>query len=188
MGFLDKAKELAQSAGETLEVATKITKEKAVAAKCATGFHAGDWKNIEGKPLCYFKKTCPDCYKELEKWEHKFEYVGYERENDCSFLQKCCYCQAEKREIRHKYAINNSTCEGAKLCTRCNYEEKLYFHKYEESAENPNILECSKCGVRKAREIAIREMQTSAGEAIKLGISLYVKELKKFTSSPPQNS
>ena len=28
MGFLDKAKELAQSAGETLEVATKITKEK----------------------------------------------------------------------------------------------------------------------------------------------------------------
>ncbi len=30
MGFLDKAKELAQSAGETLEVATKITKEKTI--------------------------------------------------------------------------------------------------------------------------------------------------------------
>ena len=32
MGFLDKAKELTQSAGETLEAAAKITKEKAVAA------------------------------------------------------------------------------------------------------------------------------------------------------------
>ncbi|WP_273213012.1 hypothetical protein [Helicobacter rodentium] len=173
MGFLDKAKELAQSAGETLEAAAKITKEKAVAAKCATGFHAGDWKNIEGKPLCYFQKTCPDCYKELEKWEHKFEDGEYARDGSCEYIEKCNHCGKLQHSIKHIYKIHRTQnyCVSTKQCSRCGKEITIYSHRYERLTNEQ--VQCCICGEIKSKDEAIKQMQDSTKEQLETTISFF---------------
>ena len=49
MGFFDKVKSVAMK------------------AKCGAGIHGGDYHNVEGKPKCYFEKTCPDCKEIIKK-------------------------------------------------------------------------------------------------------------------------
>ena len=42
-------------------------KSIAIKAKCTVGWHEGEYKHIDGKPECYFGKTCPDLINGLQK-------------------------------------------------------------------------------------------------------------------------
>ena len=97
MGFFDKVKSVAMK------------------AKCGAGIHGGDYHNVEGKPKCYFEKTCPDCKEIIKKNEHKFGKATYIKENSCKQEKTCivqlsAHCVAKHNERKkgvNTVALNN---------------------------------------------------------------------------------
>ncbi|EOB5130250.1 hypothetical protein A0M84_02525 [Campylobacter jejuni] len=93
-----------------------------LSAKCATGWHGGEFKNEDDKPKCFFSKICPDCNKYTQKIEHKFgDYI----------------------------ITNHRNCEGYKECEYCNLKEYGTYHQYEEIGVNASrqiIKKCRQCG------------------------------------------
>lgn len=96
-------------------------KELAVGAKCAVGWHEGEYGHIKGKPQCYLGKTCPDCGKWVTKEEHIYsgwEYIDYGK---CDSIKSCIHCKYQEREIRHNYKKEgkDSNCIIIEVCSRC---------------------------------------------------------------------
>lgn len=135
-------------------------------AKCAVGFHAGEYENVKGKPLCHFEKECPDCKEFMEKDNHKFpKEVEYHAEKSCVKIFKCVHCDETTSTEVHLdgvYLRKNSQCEVVKRCVRCDssYEDGTS-HDYPvipriekiSETEHHMIYECKDCGDEKIRKI-----------------------------------
>ena len=136
MGFFDKVKSFG------------------LAIKCGVGLHGGEYKNEEGKPECFFSKTCPDCGKYLTKNEHKFNDWIFPKHGSCHAYRECIYCGQEENAILHSFQeYVDSNCRVTAKCGRCGFEEnKGFSHDYETYGkdENCRIIEiCSRCKDRR---------------------------------------
>ena len=107
MGFWDKVKSVA------------------VSAKCMTGWHAGDYEHIKGKPLCHMGKTCPDCKKYVTTMKHEYNDWKYLTYDKCDSVKECIHCGHKESEVRHTFEENgkDSNCKVIKICSRCNLKE-----------------------------------------------------------------
>lgn len=108
MGFWDKVKSVA------------------ISAKCMTGWHAGDYKHIDGKPLCFLGKTCPDCGEYVTKNNHTYNEWQYKNYNSCDAIRECVHCGSIESSVRHNYERQgkDSNCRVIEVCKRCN-DKKL---------------------------------------------------------------
>lgn len=138
-------------------------KKLATKAKCGVGFHGGTFSTPEGKPGCYFEKTCPDCMELIIKrhheypltWENaKFDFSSHLR---CMRTQQCIHCgDVEKREIHERYQKVgvNAHCQAVLSCERCGHE-KLgdYEHSFTRDGTDNGmiVMKCMRCGARETR-------------------------------------
>jgi len=101
-------------------------KSLAIKAKCATGFHSGTFERVNGKPECYFEKTCPDCNKLVTTHKHAFpDTVDYDNHHSCTKTYTCAHCKIERREEKHeqyKEISKDSYCRWKERCVRCGHE------------------------------------------------------------------
>lgn len=110
MGFWDKVKSIASS------------------AKCMTGWHAGEYSHIAGKPECHLEKTCPDCNEYVTKKKHKFtewRYTNNSFSEPCDSVRTCVHCEDQETKIIHQYEKNgkDSSCRVVEKCKRCGHEQ-----------------------------------------------------------------
>jgi hypothetical protein len=101
-------------------------KKAATSAKCMTGFHAGEYQPIAGKPECEMENTCPDCHTHLTKTEHKYSNWEYIKDNQCDSKRNCIHCMIEESMVRHQSwnrEKSNQNCQIHKECERCNTRE-----------------------------------------------------------------
>lgn len=111
MGFWDKVKSAATS------------------AKCLTGWHAGDYSPISGKPHCNVEKTCPDCNKYITAIKHKFnewQYINSVHSHKCDSFRSCIHCDVQETKRLHEFKEKgkNSSCRIIEQCSVC-HEEQL---------------------------------------------------------------
>jgi hypothetical protein len=133
-------------------------KSAAVSAKCMTGFHAGIFYKIPGKPDCYLEKTCPDCNKYLTEIQHKFSNWVYLDDNSCDATRKCHHCEIIENSIIHKWYTTKEQCQITKCCDRCGYKE---LGRMEHGpwyggvciGNGMQIFQCSGCGETEKRKI-----------------------------------
>jgi len=106
MGFWDKVKSVANS------------------AKCMTGWHAGEYTSISGKPECHMEKTCPDCNEYVTKKKHKYsnwKYTNNSYSQPCDSIRDCIHCDLQESKVIHEYEKNgkDSNCRIIEKCKRC---------------------------------------------------------------------
>lgn len=118
MGFLDSLKEKAFEASEAVKEkatsATEVIVDTALKIKCATNWHAGEFKNEEGKPECFFSKVCPDCGEYITKSKHFF--------NEPPVIE------------------NPNRCYGYRVCELCGFKQSDYFIIMKEQIKTNNVL------------------------------------------------
>lgn len=143
MGWLDKVK----------EVATK--------AKCATGFHAGDFTQVAGKPKCHLEKTCPDCNKHIEHFAHEIiNSEQYDQPSSCVITSKCKHCEFTRSKEVHEsfYTVGkDSYCRIKERCSRCGHtrigrEDHTWVKmtgNYSDETEKYSCASCNKEEIRK---------------------------------------
>jgi hypothetical protein len=142
MGFFDKVK------------------AAAIKAKCATGFHAGEYAAIEGKPECHFEKTCPDCNKYLTLFKHQFyAEPEYEKAGSCIKAVKCEFCDHIHRETDHvEYTVvgQDDYCRTKERCVRCSHEKvgdaKHSWVRLYDGENETVIYMCSRCDKKESRK------------------------------------
>ncbi|MBF4558930.1 MULTISPECIES: hypothetical protein [Pseudomonas] len=139
MGFFDKIKELA------------------LKAKCATGFHAGNFVKVANGPACHFEKTCPDCYEHVTKKEHRYGNGVYTEFSSCEKSWACEYCDHVKKKIEHegyRDAGMDDNCRVKEECTRCRHTKvEKENHSWHEASrtEDTIVLWCVRCKKEKTR-------------------------------------
>lgn len=98
-------------------------KELAVKAKCATGFHSGEFTPIVGKPECNLGKTCPDCNEYIKEIQHKYHpWDDYKQSKSCIKERKCKHCEyINKKTIHEGYQQKkiDDRCNVIMSCVRC---------------------------------------------------------------------
>jgi len=131
-------------------------KSVAMSAKCMTGWHAGEYTSIEGKPKCNLEKTCPDCNKYMTKISHKMSSWNYLFDRKCDAVCHCIHCNFEVIEVRHNYheVRQGTECRYIDTCDRCgDMKQSKIRHNYEERGKDSNcrIIEvCKDCGDKKS--------------------------------------
>ncbi|HEC1730743.1 TPA: hypothetical protein R2A65_000764 [Campylobacter jejuni] len=100
-------------------------KTLALSAKCATGWHGGEFKNEDDKPKCFFSKICPDCNKYIQKIEHKFGDYIITNHRNCEGYKECEYCNLKEYGTYHQYEEIgvNASCQIIKKCRQCGDEQ-----------------------------------------------------------------
>jgi len=98
-----------------------VVKKVAVMAKCTTGWHAGEYEHIEGKPKCFLGKKCTDCGKYVTTKKHSFSEYTYKHFDKCDQTRKCIHCKFVENEINHSYEEHgkDGDCKIIKICSRC---------------------------------------------------------------------
>lgn len=93
----------------------------ALSAKCMTGWHSGDYAHVDGKPLCFLGKTCPDCGEYVTKNNHKYNEWEYPIYNSCNAIRKCVHCGYQDSSVQHTYAKHgkDGNCKIIEICSRC---------------------------------------------------------------------
>ena len=128
-------------------------KKVAIATKCATGWHAGEWSPIPGKPKCQVEKTCPDCNKHVTSTKHNYgdwRYVDY---LSCNSIRECVYCGSLEQKVIHQYikAGKDGNCRIIEKCSRCGDQQlgredhnwiKLFDHEVRVGGKR----KCKDCG------------------------------------------
>lgn len=101
-------------------------KKVAVSAKCATGWHAGEWSHRQGEPECRLEKTCPDCNKHVTTTKHKYGDWRYTNYSSCDSVRECVYCGSVENKIIHEYTKvgKDENCRIIEKCSRCS-DQKL---------------------------------------------------------------
>ncbi|HMY00244.1 MAG TPA: hypothetical protein PKC44_10775 [Agitococcus sp.] len=144
-------------ASELLDNSIPHIKELANKAKCATGFHAGSFQKVEGKPECYREKICPNCLELITEQKHQFPEVSsvdYDDYGSCKKTLKCLHCTHEKYVHDH-YGFSpvgtNGYCEQIEKCTRCKEERNTHtkVHSWMKRGNNEDgtvNYECLNCG------------------------------------------
>jgi hypothetical protein len=132
-------------------------KNVATSAKCMTGFHAGEYKPIKGKPKCNLEKTCPDCDKYLTKTQHKYTDWEYIKEDKCDSKKECVYCQFEEKKVRHQWVNRTNRCKVYKNCKRCKKQEFVHekHGPWTAGVAHPDGMQtfiCSGCGKTEERK------------------------------------
>lgn len=117
-------------------------KKAAVSTKCLAGVHGGEFKPAVGKPACNMEKTCPDCRQHLEKINHTFGEVQYEKDNSCKVIAVCVYCQKESRkeDLHHEWYTDTSRDATYRFCLRCGLEDHQSSDSFTEWPEDISEL------------------------------------------------
>lgn len=117
-------------------------KKAAVSTKCLAGVHGGEFKPAVGKPACNMEKTCPDCRQHLEKINHTFGEVQYEKDNSCKVIAVCVYCQKESRkeDLHHEWYTDTSRDATYRFCLRCGLENHQSSDSFTEWPEDISEL------------------------------------------------
>lgn len=102
-----------------------VVKSVALSAKCLTGWHAGNWSHIQGKPKCFMEKTCPDCSKHVTTKKHSFGEWRKINYSTCDSVRECEYCGSVEQKIMHDYENNgkDENCRLIKKCRSCGAKE-----------------------------------------------------------------
>lgn len=136
-------------------------KNIAVKAKCAVGFHAGEFKHIPGEPACHYGKTCSDCNKFVTLFKHKFQdNVDYVNSDSCTKQYRCSHCDFFKETTEHEgytKTSKDSYCKWKLQCTRCKHEKAgeidHYWLRdpgsYDDENEQYTCYHCNKKEIRK---------------------------------------
>lgn len=139
-------------------------KNAAIAARCLTGLHSGDFFNIQGKPKCYMVKTCIDCNKRIEKIEHKFGDWSFVKDKQCDAKRSCIYCNEEEKKIAHQWEKEDydeksliRSCDMYKTCKRCFQREyvRTQHGPWFGSVGHPDgtqTFSCERCGKNERRK------------------------------------
>ncbi|OCR05516.1 hypothetical protein BA920_05165 [Helicobacter pullorum] len=127
MGLFDNLKEkileASEIAKEKVSSGIEVIADTGLKIKCATGWHAGEFKNEAGKPKCFFSKVCPDCGEYITKSEHLFQ--------------------------QPPVIVDPNRCHGYRACELCEFKQYDYFHNYERVDKNEQCIiveRCSLCG------------------------------------------
>ena len=136
----------------------KSTKKFAMTAKCKTGWHAGHYKSIEGKPKCQLAKTCPDCDEYITKINHKYNNWDYVKAFNCTQVRACVHCDREDQRIHHNHLVTgtNDHCDELLECSRCDNKKKgSKRHQWDSwSREGDRMVRgCQKCGAGETKVI-----------------------------------
>lgn len=130
----------------------------ATKAKCLTGFHAGSFKPIEGKPECHVEKTCPDCGEYITSYQHRFADWLYVYMDFCDQERVCNLCGTREQRKEHHYqvvGIDDRSYEQLQ-CNRCNERqqghEKHSWGGWSKQGDKA-IRICSRCGAGESRNL-----------------------------------
>ena len=137
-----------------------IIKNTAIKAKCAAGFHAGEFMPIDEKPECNIEKYCPDCNKHIQGFRHEFSEEEYVNSYSCKMQKKCIYCDEVKERVVHgsfQEIDKDDYCRIKERCTRCNLERTGNTkHDWQKISSTPTETHieywCKKCGKSEMRE------------------------------------
>jgi hypothetical protein len=96
-------------------------KSVALSAKCMTGWHAGEYEHVEGKPLCFLGKTCPDCGEYVTKNKHAYNEWEYFSYDSCNAQRNCIHCNHIEQAVQHQYKEQgkDESCRIIEVCQRC---------------------------------------------------------------------
>lgn len=131
-------------------------KNTAIKVKCAAGFHAGEYRSIEGKPKCHVEKVCPDCGEYVTSFNHTWSGWVYERDNDCTMTETCKDCGKISKKIYHEFYDEDpreyGNCRIDKTCRRCG-DKKIgeVNHLWQHGCEYPDEIYyfCCNCEAKK---------------------------------------
>ena len=132
-----------------------VVKSVALSAKCSTGWHAGNWSHIPGKPECFMEKTCPDCNKHVTTKKHSYgdwRKIDY---SSCDSVRECKHCGSTEQQIIHDYENHgkDENCRLIKKCRCCGVQEVgREDHEWIKLFDNELKIEgqrkCRRCGAR----------------------------------------
>lgn len=97
-----------------------VVKSVALSAKCSTGWHAGEWSHVSGKPQCFVEKTCPDCHKHVTTNKHTFGEWRRIDYSSCNSVRECTHCSSSEQKIIHEYQ-NNGKDENCRIIEKCQH-------------------------------------------------------------------
>ena len=95
-----------------------VVKSVALSAKCATGWHAGDWQKTAGGPECSMGKTCPDCHTYVTTNKHSYTEWKKINYSNCNSVRECKHCGSTEEKIVHEYE-NNGKDDNCRLISKC---------------------------------------------------------------------
>jgi len=130
-----------------------VVKNIANSAKCASGWHAGDYSHRSRKPKCHMEKTCPDCGKHVTKEVHKYGDWKYPT-STCDAKRVCIHCGHDEFKVIHNYerVRKDSNCRIIEQCNRC-HDEKIGRAEHEwitlfgrEMKTTDKKRKCKNCG------------------------------------------
>lgn len=132
-----------------------LLKDVALSAKCATGWHAGDWRHIPGRPECSFEKTCPDCHKHVTTKKHVYNDWRKINYSTCNSVRECIHCGSTEENVIHEFENHGKDehCHLIRKCRDCGVKErgredhewiKLFDHELKSGGQR----KCRRCGAR----------------------------------------
>lgn len=132
-------------------------KSLALSAKCATGWHSGNYRQMPNSPECYLEKTCPDCLEYVTKKSHRYGDWKYVKSFNCNAIKECIHCGDEKHEIVHSYKVvaKDSNCVEICECARCKDRKsgstkhnwlELFGHELKIPTNEGKKRKCRDCG------------------------------------------
>lgn len=134
-------------------------KSVAIQAKCATGFHGGEFKTPDGKPQCQLEKTCPDCMVRMTDEKHQYELHWRKApivdHSNCTRMQPCIHCGENHKHQVHNFkeAGINAKCEVVMQCSECSTTitkgEKHNYHRVGVDTRCNVVMKCKQCGKEK---------------------------------------
>lgn len=93
----------------------------------------------------YHWYTCKKCSRQVNKFEHNFEYLNHD---DVTHKLVCNYCQYSPRTERHNFVLKSLGDRGHRYeCVMCNREEEVRPHKISIKSvdKNNHRKECTEC-------------------------------------------
>lgn len=133
-------------------------KSLAKKAKCATGFHGGDFKPIQGKPECHVAKTCPDCNQYVIGYRHKFGDWNYMTSYNCRQDRECFICGIHEGREEHQYGVTgiDDRCNELLECGRCHDKKRGHErHSWGDWSKRGDmaVKVCAKCGKSESKKL-----------------------------------
>lgn len=101
-------------------------------AKCASGWHSGEWKPVYGKPECHVEKECTDCRKHVTSVKHRYGDWNYNNFGSCDAVRFCVHCEHIDKSIEHTFKKydKDDNCFIIEKCDRCNEKRNSGRHQH----------------------------------------------------------
>lgn len=111
-------------------------KDRLRQAKCATGFHTGEWQAL-ASDSCDEQRVCSICGNVSTRVQHDladWQFVGERSTSGCLAERRCNRCGVAERENQHsmdREYVRSRSCRQRHVCSFCGYTNGKTFIEHE---------------------------------------------------------